>query len=212
MFILLDVIHFFYSYFSSSTTPTFRRWASISMTVRVIPLTILFISLAYIHVPFNYTILLPQPTCNFVSSSYQSFFSIWNLIFFSWIPSFSMLIFGLLTIRNVHQSKMRARSQNNLEENQKKIDHQLIRMVIIQSFVFGSTSMAYAISQLYISITSSAQKIESLEKVIYNYVSIVGNWISLAGPCLSFYLFTFTSQLFRRELIELFHRVRLARQ
>lgn len=158
--------------------------------------------------PFNYAILLPQRVCSFASAIYQSFFSIWNLVFLSWIPTISMFIFGLLTIRNIHRGRMRVAPQNNSQNNHKKIDRQLIQMLIIQSSVFGSITTVYSISQLYIAITSSSMKIDELQKVKYDYLSTVSNWISLAGPCLSFYLFTLSSKLFRRVLIDLFNRLR----
>jgi len=131
----------------------------------------------------------------------------WNLVFFSWIPSIGMLLFGLLTIRNIHQSKMRVlpQTQNNQQQpNQKKLDTQMIQMVIVQSFVFGSTSTAFSICQLYVSITSNTRRVDSVERTKFNYIGTISNWISLVGPCLSFYLCTFTSKLFRSELMKFF--------
>lgn len=121
-----------------------------------------------------------------------------------------MLVCGLLIIRHVRQIRMRVAPQNNLKQKQNKVDRQLIQMVIIQSFVFASTTTSYSIVQLYISITTNTMKIDDLTKAKYNYASVVANYISLAGPCLSFYLFTLSSELFRRQLIDLFKRVQLA--
>ena len=189
---------------SSSLSGAFRQWSSTRHSLHIITLTTVFILLAFIHVPFNFTILQPTKACNFGTSAYQSFFSMWNLVFFSWIPSIGMLLFGLLTVRHVHQSKMKVLPQNNLQHNQKKLDMQMIRMVIVQSFVFGSASTAYSICQLYISITSNTRQVDSVERVKFNYLSTISNWISLIGPCLSFYLCTCTSKLFRSELMKFF--------
>jgi len=186
---------------------SFRRWSNTRTTSYIITVTIIFIFLAFIHVPFNFTILQPSQACNFATSAYQSFFSMWNLVFFSWIPSIGMLLFGLLTIRNIHQSKMRVlpQTQNNQQQpNQKKLDTQMIQMVIVQSFVFGSTSTAFSICQLYVSITSNTRRVDSVERTKFNYIGTISNWISLVGPCLSFYLCTFTSKLFRSELMKFF--------
>jgi hypothetical protein len=169
---------------------------------------VLFIGVVYIHMPFNYTIVLSQQTCTFASVAYQSFFSAWDLVFWSWIPSICMLIFGLLTVRHVHQRRMRIASQNNSQQNQKKVDRQLIQMLIIQCFVFGSTTTTFSIIDLYISITNNLMVKSNLEQVTDTYLDFVANWITITGPCLSFYLFTLSSKLFRHELINLFCRQR----
>jgi hypothetical protein len=43
-----------------------------------------------------------------------------------------------------------------------------------------------------------------LEKTKDNYLVTVLTWIATIGPCTSFYLFVLSSQLFRREVINLF--------
>ena len=116
-----------------------------------------------------------------------------------------MLIFGLLTVRHVHQGKMRIAPQNHFQRNKKKTDRQLIQMLLIQSFVFGSTTTIFSIGSLYISIMSNLIVKTDLEKVKDNYVTNVLNCIANIGPCMSFYLFTLSSQVFRGELINLFH-------
>ncbi len=117
-----------------------------------------------------------------------------------------MLIFGLLTIRLIHQGKMRVAVSTNFQLNQKKIDRQLIQMLILQSFVFGSTTTSFSIINLYDSITSSLIVKNNLQKAQDTYLEFVASWVAIAGPCLSFYLFTLSSNLFRRELINLFCR------
>jgi hypothetical protein len=79
-------------------------------------------------------------------------------------------------------------------------------MLIIQCFVFGSTTTTFSIIDLYISITNNLMVKNNLEQVKDTYLDFVANWITITGPCLSFYLFTLSSKLFRRELINLFCR------
>jgi hypothetical protein len=45
-----------------------------------------------------------------------------------------------------------------------------------------------------------------LEKARDQYVVNIGNLIVIVGPCMSFYLFTLSSQLFRDHLKNLFYR------
>lgn len=161
---------------------------------------------AYIHMPLNYTISSERRSCTLGSSDYQRFFSMWNLVFWSWVPSLCMLIFGLLTIRHVHQSKLRVIPQTNSQRNQKKVDRQLIHMLIIQAFVFGSTTTCFSIINLYNSITSNLMVKNDLQKARDTYLEFLASWLSITGPCISFYLFTLSSKLFRGELIILFCR------
>jgi hypothetical protein len=156
--------------------------------------------------PFNYTIFLPQRICAAISSTYEAFYALWNLIFWSWIPTMCMLICGLLIIRHIRQGKLRIRPQNYCQQNQRKNNRQLIQMLLIQSFVLGSTTTAFAIGSLYISITNNLKVKNDLETAQDTYLTNVLNSIANIGPCLSFYLFTLSSQLFRSELMNLFRR------
>lgn len=195
-------------YFCSSTLIALRRWSNIRVVSYMIPFTVLVIGLVYLHVPFNHTIVLPQRTCDVASITYRSLFTIWTLVFFSWIPCLSMFTFGLLTIRNVRRSRTRVASQNSNQQNQNRTDRQLIHMLTIQFVVFASTTMGHSICQLYVSITSNTTQLNALERAKNNYLIIVSNWISIVGPCLSFYLFTLSSKLFRCEVIGLFKQRR----
>lgn len=173
---------------------------------------VLFIALIYVHMPFNYR-LVPSPrACVIATSSYQAFYSMWNLFFFAWIPTLCMLIFGLLTIRNVHQGKKRiaATTAQNRENDghlhQKTIDRQLIRMLIVQCMVFGSLSTINSIFQLYVSITNGLMSKTEFEKTRDSSILSASNASTIFGPCLSFYLFASASPLFRSELRNLFRR------
>jgi Trk-type K+ transport system membrane component len=134
-------------------------------------------------------------------------FSIWHLIIWSWLPTIGMIVFVLLTVRNVSRGKRRVLLQNiqdQRQQNRKKIDAQLIKMMVMQSFVLGSTTTSYSIVNLCIALGAKSTD-DALKKALGNYLSNVFGYIALTGPCMSFYLFTLSSQLFRRELINLFH-------
>jgi hypothetical protein len=82
-------------------------------------------------------------------------------------------------------------------------------MLLIQSFAFGSTTTTLSIINLYVSITSTLIVKNDLEKAKDTYLESVAGWIAIAVPCLSFYLFTLSSKLFRHELMNLFCRQQL---
>ncbi|CAF1384188.1 unnamed protein product [Adineta steineri] len=189
-----------------SSSVTLRGWSNIRVAYRVIPITVVFVFLIYIHEPFNVTLVLPQRMCLFATSTYRLFFGIWDLIFWSSIPTSCMLCFGLLTIRHIRQGMRRVQAlntQNHSRRRQSKTDHQLIQMLLIQSFVLCSTTIVLSIGNLYISITSINMVKTALQTAEDTYLLIVLNWVATAGPCMNFYLFILSSQLFRHELINL---------
>lgn len=168
----------------------------------------LLISLSFIHIPINFEIVPQQKQCFTFPGVYQAFLSLWNLIIWSWLPTAGMIVFGLLTIQNIHRGKRMIHVQNIGEQqlrNRKKTDNQMIRMMLIQSFLLGSTTTTFSIMTLY--ITGRAKSTDdALKKVTDNYISTILNYVSLIGSCISFYLFTLSSKLFRRELTNLFYQ------
>lgn len=205
---LIDTIwcnqYVFFRFLCSSSSTTVRGWSNIRVASYVIFITCLFMGVAYIHIPFNYIILLPQRTCTFVSSTYQTFLTLWNLLMWSWIPTACMLVFGLLILRNIRKGRIRVAPSNQSQRNQKKTDRQLIRMLLIQCFVLSTTTMSQTIGNLYISITSMLRVKNDLDKAMDNLLYNNVGCVALSGPCLSFYVFTLSSQLFRNELANLF--------
>ncbi|UJR24424.1 hypothetical protein I4U23_005800 [Adineta vaga] len=200
----------------TSSSAKYRKWSSIRVATRAIPLTILFVFLLQIHAPFYQGIILyPQRSCTSVTSTYRTFWSIWNLVIWSWIPTIFMLVFGFLTIRNVRQGRRRIVTSENISNpihrNQNKIDRQFLQMLTIQCLVFITTTSIGSISQLYVTIASNMIKSE-LEKLRDRSLGNAGSSIANFSSCMSFYLFTLSSKSFRRELIHLFYRQQLTTQ
>ena len=138
------------------------------------------------------------------STVYQTFYSAWNLLFWCCIPTGCMIVFGALTIRNVHHGRRTVAPQvvqRDAQRRQRKTDRQLIQMMLAQSFVFGSTTLAYSIGSLYVSPAGVIPVTDPVERAIYTNILNMLTYIALAGPCASFYLFTLSSQLFRKELL-----------
>ena len=166
---------------------------------------ILIILLMYVHLPINYIISSPLVTCVPQPGLYQSFISYWNLILWSWLPTSGMLIFGLLTIRNIRQGKERVApqqmGQSQSRAGSKKKDRQLIQMMFIQALGFGLTTNIYSFVSIYIASNPTNDIVEKARQAL---LTNVFSLLALTGPCISFYLFTLSSGLFRRELRRLF--------
>jgi hypothetical protein len=195
----------------SSPSATIRTWSNARIVPRATSVTILIIGLTYVHVPI-YTRLSSPTNCAFTQGFYTTFYGISNLIIFSLGPSVGMIIFGLLTIRNVRRpvnrvvpinTQIQTQIQNTLPRSQKATDRQLIRMMILQSVFFIMTSTPTSLYYCYSTAIANVM-LSALQVARNNLASTVLSFLSLAGPCMSFYVFTISSQLFRRELIHLF--------
>jgi hypothetical protein len=102
----------------------------------------------------------PQPIiCLGQTNLFQKLNGIFIMIIWSLIPSLTMLIFGLLTIRHIRQSTKRITDQNNENERRRQtklVDRQLIEITIIQSILFGLTSATDAIRGMYNTIDDNS--------------------------------------------------------
>lgn len=193
---------------------TMRAWSSRQVANRVIPLGILLGFIIYIHIPFFFTInIIPasqKPICYPPGppGTYRVILSFFNLIYFGLSPSMCMLIFGLLTMRNIKQSKgLLSKSSNTVEnrtnQNNRKIDLHMFRMLLVQVLVYCITGTPYSIATIYTAITANQSK-NVFQVAQENLLTAVGGMLTNTGPCLSFYLFTLSSSLFRKELKKLF--------
>ncbi|CAF1339425.1 unnamed protein product [Adineta steineri] len=175
-------------FLQSSSSATLRGWSSLRVTRLAIPSTTLLIGLMHIHILVYNTIVQSPLSC------------------------VGMLIFGLLTIHQYRQGKKRVAPTNTQNVRQKisrSTDRQLIQMMLVQSLVFGLTTSAASFSFLgsLSDVNSITDPIGAARK---NLIKDVLFQFGFFGPCTSFYLFTLSSKLFRRELWKLFNRRRFS--
>jgi hypothetical protein len=193
-----------------------RSWSSVRVANRIIPLTILIVTIAYIHVPifFNISIIraTQQPICYTAGppGTYRIVLSYFHLIFLGLSPGCCMLVFGLLTLRNIERSKrLVVMPSTNLvsttNQNKRKTNNNMLRMLIVQVLVYSITGLALSIALIYTAIIANQQK-NVFQWAQENMINAVVGMFSNVGPCLSFYLFTLSSGLFRKELKNLFCR------
>ncbi len=191
----------------SSRSVTLRGWSSIRVSKRLIPLTILFIGLTQTPILIFYTISTQPRICLGQPTLFQKLNGFLTLIVWCLIPFSAMLVFGLLTIHHIQQSTQRVTDQNTANQRQKRtkfIDRQLIQITLIQTILLGLTSAAGSIGGTYNILDDNSRK-DPLELARENFIGNVLSFIGLFGPCISFYLCTLSSQLFRQELMKLFH-------
>lgn len=202
-----------FRFLCSSTSVRLRSWGNLAITCRTIPLISILVLVAYFHVPIYHAINIQQRLCFPIPGFYQKFFGVWNLIVFSVGPPVLMLVFGFFTVQNIRQSLRRValNGNSNGTSNQKRYgkntDRQLIRMLLFQCCLFTLTASPTSVQYIYTSIREN-MVVNNLQRAKDNLFYNVAGFISLTGPCTSFYLFTLSSPLFRRELLRILPGIR----
>ena len=209
MYILFD------RFLRSSWSVTVRAWSNCRVASGAILCIILVVGLTYIYVPIQYQLKQTARRCPANQNNPPAFNGIWNLIVFSLGPSIVMLIFGLLTVQHVRVIIRRVAPQNMNSEAQLRVsfpppsqrqktkDRHLTRMMIIQCVYFSLLSAPVSVYWLYISFKSDVVS-DPLQTAKDDLFSNVAGYLSITCACTSFYLFTVSSRIFRRELIRLF--------
>ncbi|CAF0828150.1 unnamed protein product [Adineta ricciae] len=188
-------------YFASSRNPLRRQWSSLRIAFQLIIANIIFWSLIYIQIIIFYE--NGNGTCTFRSGSYGMFFSIYIAVDSGILPLLLMLIFGLLTVRNIHQAKMRVVGGRTQGTGMSRKDMQLHRMLANQLILFIILNMPNPIYLVYSSYTIDMSK-SALQNTAESFVSNMTYVLIYLGFSLTFANFTITSDIFRRELIQLF--------
>ncbi|CAF1546319.1 unnamed protein product [Didymodactylos carnosus] len=138
--------------------------------------------------------------------AYEVFYVLFHSIFYALIPPVSMVTFGLLTLFNVRRSRRQILS---IEQQQNSItkrrDAQLIRMLLIQVVVFTLLITPEVIRSWYRAFTLNVSKSEE-QIAIEELFEQIANLLLYTTFSITFYLFTLTSEVFRRTFIQLFKR------
>lgn len=142
------------------------------------------------------------------------------------VPAFLMVLFGLLTVSNIRQSQRRvqiahldhhtdhSRMQstatapaNSEKKTKQKMDHALLRMVLVQVSLFVIFSMPLSLQKFYVSFSNVSSSPDDLAilSVVYNFILL----ISFIAHGLPFYIYAFLGGTeFRKALYTLFLSMR----
>lgn len=192
-------------YALSSVNPRFRNWACIKNAHRMILVT-LGISIVF---PIHMLVLYDARgrTCaifnNFAGSLYNAIIVVINS---GLIPVVVMMIFTLLIRRNLKQRhdrrQMWATQQpkgNREEQAQRNRDRQALKMLFVQIIVFIIIITPWLIYSSYLVVVVNMPN-KPLDRIILEgFLSFVTGTLALLFTVISFYLYTLTSSMFRRE-------------
>ncbi|CAF1018777.1 unnamed protein product [Didymodactylos carnosus] len=192
-------------YVASSKDVQIRSFSSVKIAKRaIILMTILICSL---FSPMFYCIegslVLGIFNCIGTTPTCQRFNTFTTLISLALLPPLLMLIFGLLTVRNVRlvgrQTVPLPTTTVAVSSRTKNRDRQLMIMLLAQVASATMFILPFSIQRFYTVLTASVVKSDErkdLENFLYNF----SNLLQFVNNTTSFYLFTLTGTIFRQEL------------
>ncbi|CAF1022550.1 unnamed protein product [Adineta ricciae] len=199
-------------YLHSSLNSSFREMSSLKIAKLATGCTSLFIFIVYSHMIVYYGIHDRIDRFGQISSQcsgspgiYSTFLSIWQMLFYSVIPSSTMLVFGSLTIKNVRercQTIPRATEKNRYS---RRTDFQLLRMLTVQVLVIIVCTLPVSIYRAYMAITINDMKNE-LRLAQEELASQIVLSLTYFAHSTSFYMYTLSGTIFRKTLMKLFER------
>lgn len=137
--------------------------------------------------------------CNCQSGIYEYFYRYFYLFVYCLGPPLIMTYFCILTSTNIHHHSQRIKpSLSKSRENQyRRLDRQLIRMLICQVLTHLICSLPYAILNMLPLFLETNLLILFLQQIFI--LPLYVTYIT------SFYIFTLSSRLYRQELCKLLH-------
>lgn len=204
-------------YFASCRDVNYRRWSSKKLAIRFIIGNIIFWCLIYIHIIIYYENDLYN--CSPQKGLYQMIFSIYILIDNGILPIMFMIIFGLLTYKNVRKMKQRinpniisslmTRTNQLNQMNIKRKDSQFIKMLLNQIILCILLNLFNPCFLFYQAFTINIKK-SFLRLEIELLLNNLSYYFIYIGFSLTFFLNLLSSSLFRNEFkrfvqIKIFH-------
>ncbi|UJR32951.1 hypothetical protein I4U23_020414 [Adineta vaga] len=205
---------------ATSSTFAIRKWSnSYTVGICIISLT-LFWSLFHIHA-LIYTNILQYGSNIFLCASdlgmYTVFVTYYSLVFNGMLPPLTMIIFGILTMRNIHRVRRLGivvdittnvrRTQPQARVFNKK-ERQMAIMLLSELFIYIIFSCMSPIILLYRLITQYQPK--SLEmQMIEQFISSIIVFILFIPYSINFYLNIMASKTFRKEILKIFYWIKI---
>lgn len=172
---------------SSSSSVRVRSFSRVPVARRMLVFISSLVVGVYFQMLFCFDGSLQAANC-YPSSPFCRSFNDFNLLVtFSLLPPIGMLILGWLTIGHVRAT----------HEHRK--DRQLTRMLFIQVICVTIFSLPISVQKIYSEMTLNEAK-SSEHLLIENFFGTFVVLLALVNTSTSFYLFTLTGKVFRREL------------
>ncbi|CAF1002127.1 unnamed protein product [Didymodactylos carnosus] len=189
-------------YYSSHRSAERRQFSRPLIAYRLIIFTTIVSFLVHIHLIIYMDFV--KNKCASTSYYYSLFVYSYYMAVYAVMTPVIYIIFGILTIRNVNQSRRAIVPRQY--SRQRAINTQIIYMLIIQVISFICLTAPYAIFDLYIGLTY--QRVKSLERlVIEAFIQSVLLLWSLINSGINFYIYTLAGTIFRKELTKIINKI-----
>jgi hypothetical protein len=149
-------------FFVTSQNANLRRLSNIKWAHRIVFIVVIVWLLHGIPMLVFYNISPVTMLCVDTSSTYSMYISIYVIALICAVPVVVMVIFGYLTYRNIHLTRVLAEQQ---------ADRQLVRMILIQVLLVVICIVPYGINSIYSLITSGVSK-DTNQIIVENFVFI----------------------------------------
>lgn len=195
-------------FFHSSAKVYIRQMSSVKIARIAVSIMSMTITVIHGHILIYYKISINSdrfgnisPLCGPEKGIYSTFYGFWNMVIYSLCPCLLMFLFGLLTLHNIRQY----RPIELTHRITRRTDAQLLRMLTAQVFIIVITTLPLCINQLYMSFTSNIIK-DTLRIAQENLVTRIVGSITYFAHSTSFYLYTLTGTVFRKEFLKIIKR------
>ncbi|CAF1108802.1 unnamed protein product [Adineta ricciae] len=188
-----------------------QKICSTRMAIQCIGLTIVSCLLVHIHVLVYYQYFYKLDvhnqlswTCTTNDTTYNMFFAIFMLNFYSLLPPLLMSILGILTLKNIRQSRILVNPSTMTPIPVRRDKQQLIKSLSVQILVLSILTIPHSCYWMYIAFTSTQSSAKSVsvrawEKFILHIVRVL-LYVNYGS---SFYIQLCISKTFRREFVKI---------
>ena len=126
------------------------------------------------------------------------------------IPSMVMLVFGGLTIRNIHQSRQRMHPSMSVTvavpTRSRKTEQNFTRMLLTQVFLIIVLNLPQAIFTFYLTMIFEQPK-TLMQNVVNGFIFNILLLFPFISCCISFLLYTLSGKIFRQALVRVTKRM-----
>ncbi|CAF1241739.1 unnamed protein product [Didymodactylos carnosus] len=204
-------------YFCSCQSVYLRNLSSLKVSYRVVAATTATSLLIYAEMFYCYEAnqITGPFLCNGKDSPCRYFNSLIYTLFFIVLPLMVMVVFGILTLSNVRKlnrlvapASSTTRGSTTLARTvrSKKSDKQLTKMLLVQVLISTILTVPYSIQYLYLTFSVGIYKSPlqvAAENLCFALILNLFYW----GFGMSFYIYTLTGHIFRKELKRLMKTV-----
>lgn len=191
-------------YLISLNKSRYRQINTIPMADRIIRFTVCFWFSILSHMLIYSDVSSNHHFCFYSNLSYIFFISLHNLILSGFILPILMVIFGLLTLKNIRRIRKQARSCYRRQRRHHYLSLMLISNVFVSViFTFVYTSLLiYASFFMLTQETMSSPRPKTQQRFLL-FIAVIFYYVPYS---ISFYVNVLTSERFRRELTKIFLR------